>query len=106
MQFGPEASANSTILTRMNGSREIGLGLATWFAYRHFTRGPSAHSVVARDLLHSVLLWGNVFVDGSDVIGSLIAVLTSQEEAKAGALLAPSGLFAVVLGLLGLTGLH
>ena len=105
MQFSPQASANSTILTRMSGSREVGLGLVTWFAYRNFIRGPSANSGVARDLLYQVLLWGNIVVDGSDAVGSLIAFLTSQEEASAGALLAPSGLFAVVLGVLGLTSL-
>jgi hypothetical protein len=102
MLFSPQAAASSTILTRMSGSREIGLGFATWLAYCHYTRDTPGDAA-ARDLLYKVLLWGNLLVDGSDTVGSLIAFLTSPEEASTGALLAPAGLFAVVLGLLGLT---
>lgn len=105
MQFSPQASASSTILTRMSGSREIGLGLVTWFSYCHYTRDTSSQPA-ARDLLYKVLLWGNIIVDGSDAVGSFIAFLTSPEEASTGALLAPAGLFAVVLGVLGLKSVH
>lgn len=102
MQLSPQAAASSTILTRMSGSREVGLGLVTWFAYTHYTRDTPGDTA-ARDLLYKVLLWGNIIVDGSDTVGSLIAFLKSPEEASTGALLAPAGLFAVILGVLGLT---
>lgn len=102
MHFSPQAAASSTILTRMTGSRDFGLGLVTWFAYCHYTRDTPGDAA-ARDLLYKVLLWGNLIVDGSDTVGSLIAFLTSPEEASTGASLVPAGLFAVVLGLLGLT---
>lgn len=88
---------STTILPRLAGTREVGLGALTWFAYKGFTSG----SYSANDL-RRVLLWGNILVDGMDVIACILVFVSSPEEASAGLLLAATGSFAVLLGFLGL----